>query len=456
MSFTASILVLFILVLRQLMKKAPKWVSVLLWGFAAIRLICPFGIESSLSLMPKTDWILKNYHQTAPAADLSEFAENLRTEVFGMAGRPDTSAFVPGKIISRTDIFEKFAALWLVGISAMLAYLAVSYIRIYRRTRSAELFRENIYISGNVVSPFVIGVIKPRICLPECMDAVSMSYVISHEEAHIRRKDHWWKLLGFFLLTLHWFNPLIWLAYILFCRDMELACDERVVKDFSAVQRGDYSEVLLRCSVKRSMITACPLAFSEVGVKQRVRSVLNYKKPAYWIVALAVLICIAAAVCFLTDRPTGEAAHADSSTELLCTVESDNADPTDLLALYCPQTYDYSYDELPEAAYRDVFGSIRIRLVGRDDVPKACRVSENYYHALSNEATRVEKMTVTLFREKDGSYSLPLTHRNPKMSEKAVYYVTLDGKRWMFCIQYPSITGDEMSALSLEQIQTLP
>ena len=161
----------------------------------------------------------------------------------------------------------------------MLVYLAVSYLRICRRVRGAELFRDNICISENTASPFVIGVIKPRICLPERMDAVSMSYVISHEEAHIRRKDHWWKLLGFLLLTMHWFNPVMWLSYILFCRDIELACDEHVVKDFSAVQRADYSEALLECSVKRSMMFVCPLAFGEVGVKQRIRSVLNDKKP---------------------------------------------------------------------------------------------------------------------------------------------------------------------------------
>ena len=303
MSITASILVLLVLVLRLMLNKAPKWVNVLLWGLVAIRLICPFGIESSFSLMPKTDWIAEE--------DVSEedlYPDSVTQEWFSadsglkFENNEDLgSQYYPVEPQPQVSSGEKSAfalsCIWLAGIGVMLVYLAFSYIRVYCSIRSAKQFRGNIYTSENVASPFVFGVIRPRICLPENMDAVSMSYVIAHEEAHLRRRDHWWKPLGFLLLTIHWFNPVMWLAYILLCRDIELACDERVVKAYDDTQRADYSEALLECSVKRSMISACPLAFGEVGVKTRIKSVLSYKKPAFWIVVLAVIACAAAAVC---------------------------------------------------------------------------------------------------------------------------------------------------------------
>ena len=161
--------------------------------------------------------------------------------------------------------------------------------------------RDNIFQSEAVDSPFVLGVVRPRIYIPFRIEGRNLVHVVMHEQVHILRRDHWWKPLGFVLLSVYWFHPLMWLAYILLCRDIELACDERAIKGLDDGQRADYSQALLDCSVSRRSIAACPLAFGETGVKTRVKSVLGYRKPGFWILALAVVACIVVAVCFLTD-----------------------------------------------------------------------------------------------------------------------------------------------------------
>lgn len=193
------------------------------------------------------------------------------------------------------------AGIWLFGIAALFLYSAVSYWRLRRKVCEAVILRGNIYQSEKVCSPFVLGIIRPKIYLPYHMDSREMDHVIAHEQTHIRRKDHWWKPLGFLLLTTHWFNPLMWLSYILLCQDIELACDEKVIRKMSNEQRADYTQALVACSVDRRLITACPLAFGEIGVKERVKSVMNYKKPAFWIVLASVIVCAVIAVCFLTN-----------------------------------------------------------------------------------------------------------------------------------------------------------
>lgn len=193
------------------------------------------------------------------------------------------------------------AGIWLFGIVALFLYSAVSYCRLRRKVCEAVILRDNIYQSENVCSPFVLGIIRPKIYLPYHMDSREVGHVIAHEQTHIRRKDHWWKPLGFLLLTIHWFNPLMWLSYVLLCRDIELACDEKVIGKMGNAQRADYTQALVACSVDRRLIAACPLAFGEIGVKERVKSVMNYKKPAFWIVLASVIVCAVIAVCFLTN-----------------------------------------------------------------------------------------------------------------------------------------------------------
>lgn len=307
MSISASILVLVVLLLRLILKKAPKWVNVLLWALVAVRLICPFAIESPFSLMPDMDHLVVREATSYADTGLGDSPDDIPEYVIGGNQFGDEATAQPAPIDTVTqdnqgvNVELILNLIWLSGIAVMLTYMIVSCICVYRRIQKSTQFRDNIYTSNAVTSPFVFGIVKPRIYLPESMDAVSMSYVIAHEESHVRRRDHWWKPLGFILLAVHWFNPIIWLAYILLCRDIEMACDERVIREMEERERVDYSEALLDCSVDRRMITACPLAFGENNVKERIRTVLNYKKPAFWIVILAVIACVVAAICFLTN-----------------------------------------------------------------------------------------------------------------------------------------------------------
>ena len=299
MSISASWLVLAVLILRFVLKKAPKWINVLLWGIVAIRLICPFSFESALSLIPSAETIPLNIGMdTTPTIDSGINAiNNAVNPIISQSNTPMAGASVNPMQIT-IGIYEY---LWIFGMIVLALYTAISYWRLRCKVDTAVRYKDNIFQSENVSSPFVLGIVKPRIYLPFKLDGQNLDHVVAHEQAHIRRKDHWWKPLGFLLLTLHWFNPLLWLAYVLLCRDIELACDEKVIKELGNEQRADYTQALVACSVKRRMIAACPLAFGEVGVKERVRSVMNYKKPAFWIIILAVIACVGVAVCFLTN-----------------------------------------------------------------------------------------------------------------------------------------------------------
>ena len=302
MSISASWIVLAVLILRLLLKKAPKWITVLLWGIVAIRLICPFSIESVMSLIPSAETISPEIMmENTPAINSGvTIINNIVNPIIGESFAPDPSTSAnPLQIV-----VPILSIVWITGIAIMLAYTVISYFRVKSKIGTAVLLRDNIYQSENVVSPFVLGIIKPKIYLPFNMNDQNMEHVIAHENAHIRRKDHLWKPFGFLVLTLHWFNHLMWLGYVLLCRDIELACDEKVVKEFDNEQKANYSQALLTCSVNRRVIAACPLAFGEVDVKNRVKSVLNYKKPAFWIVIAAIIVSIIVAVCFLTNPRT--------------------------------------------------------------------------------------------------------------------------------------------------------
>ena len=299
MSISSSWLVFAVLLLRLLLKKAPKWINVLLWGVVAVRLICPFSFESVLSLIPSPQTINPEIALNSPVIDSGvTIIDNVINPIISEA----TISIQPEKDINLFQfIMPYLAGVWFVGIAALLIYTLISFLRLKSKIGTAVLLRDNIYQSESVVSPFVLGIIKSKIYLPFNMNEQDIEHVIAHEQAHLRRKDHLWKPLGFLILTLHWFNPMVWLGYILLCRDIELACDEKVVKELNNEQRADYSQALLTCSVNRRMIAACPLAFGEVGVKDRVKSVLNYKKPAFWIIVVAIVVSITVAVCFLTN-----------------------------------------------------------------------------------------------------------------------------------------------------------
>ncbi len=310
MSISASWLILAVLILRLVLKKAPKWVNVLLWGIVAVRLICPFSFESALSLIPSAETFPEKVI-SGPSFDIQTGISPVDNRINDYLGdRYFEGVTVPAN--NGNNIMTILTIVWIIGILLLVAYTIISYRRLHREIDTAVHYKDNIFQSENVSSPFVLGIINPRIYLPFSMNEQNLEHVVAHEQAHIRRKDHWWKPLGFLLLTIYWFNPLMWLAYVLLCRDIELACDEKVIKELGNEQRADYTWTLVACSVNRHMIAACPLAFCEVGVKDRVKSVMNYKKPAFWIIILAVIACVIVAVCFLTN-PMGfqfdEATH---------------------------------------------------------------------------------------------------------------------------------------------------
>lgn len=302
MSISASWLVLVVLILRFVLKKAPKWVNILLWGIVAIRLICPFSFESALSLIPSAETFPEKVI-SGPSFDVQTGITPVDNRINDYLGdRYFEGVTVPAN--NGNNIMTILTIVWTIGILLLVAYTVISYWRLRRKVDTAVRYKDNIFQSENVKSPFVLGIIKPRIYLPFNMNGQDLEHVVAHEQAHIHRKDHWWKPFGFLLLTIHWFNPLVWLAYVLLCRDIELACDEKVIKELGNEQRADYTQALVACSVNRRMIAACPLAFGEVGVKDRVKSVMNYKKPAFWGVVLAVIVCVFVAVCFLTNPVT--------------------------------------------------------------------------------------------------------------------------------------------------------
>lgn len=299
LSISASWLILAVLVLRVVLKKAPKWVMPLLWGVVALRLVCLFSIESALSLIPSAE--------TIPSEIVTETREPVLYEqaTLDIVTNPTlpSAAEVPvGVSRQQAQVdFNIYSVLWLAGMAALLVHALVSAGKLKRKLATAILLRDNIYESEFVDSPFVFGVVKPNIYLPMHMDEGTAAYVIAHEHAHLARRDHWWKVLGYLVLALHWFNPLVWVAYILFCRDIELACDEKVVKGLDGAARADYSRALLSCAAPKRAVAACPLAFGEGNIKTRVKSALHYKKPAFWVAAAAVLAVVIVAVCFLTN-----------------------------------------------------------------------------------------------------------------------------------------------------------
>lgn len=299
LSISASWLILAVLVLRVVLKKAPKWVMPLLWSVVALRLVCLFSIESALSLIPSAE--------TIPSEIVTETREPVLYEqaTLDIVTNPTlpSAAEVPvGVSRQQAQVdFNIYSVLWLAGMAALLVHALVSAGKLKRKLATAILLRDNIYESEFVDSPFVFGVVKPNIYLPMHMDEGTAAYVIAHECAHLARRDHWWKVLGYLVLALHWFNPLVWVAYILFCRDIELACDEKVVKGLDGAARADYSQALLSCAAPKRAVAACPLAFGEGNIKTRVKSALHYKKPAFWVAAAAVLAVVIMAVCFLTN-----------------------------------------------------------------------------------------------------------------------------------------------------------
>lgn len=341
MSISAGYLVLAVLVLRLVMRKAPKRITLMFWCAVAVRLVCPFSLQSIFSLIPSAQTVSPNIMlDRTPEIDTGIPIIN------SVINPVITGSFAPEPWASANPLqilIPVCSFIWLMVIAVMLIYALVSYILLKRKVMTAVRYKDNIYQSENARCPFVLGCIRPKIYVPFNMNDKDIAYVAAHEQAHISRGDCIWKPLGFLLLCLHWFNPLVWVAYVILCRDIELACDEKVIEKLDPEARADYSETLLACSINRRMISACPLAFGEVGVKDRVKSVLSYKKPAVWVVAVSVAVCLAAVACFLTD-PVNAGAYGIKSIS----AENISADGAELKIKYSRAEGAYSVRTVAE------------------------------------------------------------------------------------------------------------
>lgn len=304
MSIAASWLILAVVLLRSVLKKAPKWISVLLWGIVALRLAVPFSFESALSLIPSAETIPEKV-MSGPSFDVQTGIAPIDDRINNYLG----SHYAEGITVpahNGANTMTALSALWIIGIALLMVYTAISYIRVRRSVAERVPYQGNIFLCDHVRSPFILGLVRPKIYLPSHMDTIAMESVLAHERAHLKRRDHWWKLLGFLILTVHWFNPLCWIAYVLLCRDIELACDEKVIRQMDVDGKKQYSAALLECSAGRRLVTICPLAFGEVGVKERIKNVLNYKRPAFWVIVAAVIACAVVTVCFATNPASTE------------------------------------------------------------------------------------------------------------------------------------------------------
>ncbi len=317
-SITASYIILAVMLVRLIFKKIPRKFICALWAIAGIRLVLPFSIESAMSLIPSAETI----------APVSGFAYGFRVDSGINAIDNRVNDYMMNSEMAQANgitpafkdaVTSVAAIIWLAGIAAILVYGIISYIRVRKSVSTAVMLDGNVMQCETVKSPFILGVFRPKIYLPFGMDDDTRNNVIAHENAHLKRRDHWIKPLGFLILAVYWFNPLVWIAYVLLCRDIEMACDEKVCSAMDETERKNYATALLECSVNRRRIAACPLAFGEVGLKERVKGVMNYKKPAFWVIVLAVIACIVAAVCFLTNP---EKEYDDLGYRLKITLET--------------------------------------------------------------------------------------------------------------------------------------
>lgn len=324
-SITATWIALAVILLRLLMKKTPKWVTCILWSLVGIKLFLPFSIESPLSLIPsKQPLPVADIYNTSAFVSGNNYTQNVESgsQIFdafvGTAIRETSS----GSVLKSN--FSILACVWLIGVVAMIIYSIISYYRITKKVKESVVLKDNIRLCDYIETPFIMGLIKPRIFIPSNIDEDDIDFVIAHEKTHIKRKDHWWKPLGFLLLTIHWFNPILWMAYILMCKDIESACDEKVIKDKGLEIKKAYSNALINCSMPRKMVSACPLAFGETAVKSRIKSVLNYKKPAVWLIIISLVICVAVGIGFLTNQPYKPDAELDKAVSELILFETSN------------------------------------------------------------------------------------------------------------------------------------
>ena len=297
-SVAASWLILTVILIRLLLRRLPRWAFCLMWGVVGVRLVLPFLFESTLSLIPSTKTIV-------PSIDLGRMVVQTGIESIDapvnmfLDGQFDTALVAP-KVLFDT-VMGISSTVWIIGAISLLLYTAITDLRLRRKVAASLHMGSNVYLCDEIDSPFVLGIFQPKIFLPSDMDRTQVDSVLRHERAHIARRDPLWKIVGFVLLSVFWFNPLLWVAYILFGRDIELACDERVLKDMGTLEKKKYAEALLYCGVHRKRFAASPVAFGEVGVKRRIRSIVHFKGLTQKSTAAALVVCVLLVVSFLTS-----------------------------------------------------------------------------------------------------------------------------------------------------------
>ena len=316
MSLAASFLILAAIIARFVLKKAPKWVTCILWALVAVRLVIPFSLESGLSLVPGDigdgtaveNWAGSYVGEVEYVyEDDPHYADAVASGAVPATGDDGRSYAVTGSggltppVTVGTGIVPVLACVWIAGAAVLLLYALFSWIRLRRTVSASVPEKDGLLVCDEIKTPFILGVARPKIYVPSGLKGADLVCVAAHETAHIKRRDHWWKPLGFLILAVHWFNPLCWIAYMLLCRDIETACDEKVIRDMDREAVAVYSQALLDCSAPGRRIAACPLAFGETGVKGRVRNILNYRKPAFWIILAGIAVCAVLAVCLMTN-----------------------------------------------------------------------------------------------------------------------------------------------------------
>ena len=316
-SIIASFLIVAVIVLRMILKRAPKWSICLLWAMVAIRLVMPFEIESRFSLLPDINLLQVEQNQDTTIYPMEseqkgevweQYIQNRQNinQQAGQANKQNSKYFMENKMEDGYGVFSVsrirvVSFIWLAGSLVLVTYAVLSFLRLKRKVSASIPLYDNVYLCDDIESPFVMGIFKPCIYLTSKIPREAWDSILKHEYAHIKRADHIWKLFGYALLVIYWFNPLSWVSYILFCKDMELACDEKATKDMDKNERADYCEALLTCNINRKKVDVCPVAFGEVGVKERIKQILNYKKPTFWMIFCAGIVCGIVAVCFMTN-----------------------------------------------------------------------------------------------------------------------------------------------------------
>lgn len=335
--------------LRLILKKCPRYIICALWALVAVRLIFPFDIQSIFSLVPETSDITRPVDYYTTEAVRQVFPEIDSTPLMTVSGIQSNSTSATGDTLS-AHLFYVGMIVWMIGVGILLVYALISYLRLRRMTHERITLEKGVYLCDRIPSPFILGIIRPKIFLPSNISEHDKPYVLAHERAHIKRRDHLWKPLGFLLLSVYWFNPLLWVAYILLCKDIEMACDEKVLKELGYESKKPYAIALINSAAPHRLISACPLAFGETSVKSRIKNVLNYKKPAFWIIIAAVALSIVIAVCFLTNPieklEETTAYPTDTSVDISGVYEEDDLDTltisTDLpTIIYADNRYVY-------------------------------------------------------------------------------------------------------------------